>query len=129
MDKIKIVTTYWQYMAEGNGEGLRNLFDPQAKSYLHDSNEILSIDDWVRHIHSSAEGEGDWHTTVDRIEGLENGQVVSTTFHRSASWVGFVNSFFTIEAGKITELHEYYAPCDDNIVPQWRGDLAEDERI
>ncbi|MCL1949790.1 MAG: hypothetical protein FWF59_08670 [Turicibacter sp.] len=49
-------------------------------------------------------------------------------FHRSPNWNGFVTSIFTITNELITELHEYYSPRDDNILPQWREDLKEEER-
>jgi len=126
MDITNFLTSYWQCMADHDTEGIRGFFDPSAKSYLHDSNEILSVDDWVNHLKGSS---GDWQMTIDRIDKLTNGQIVTITFHRSPSWVGFITSFFTFENDKIIELHEYYSPCDDNIVPGWRDDLAEHEKI
>jgi len=126
MDTTKFITSYWQHMADYDAKGIRAFFDPNAKSYLHDSNEILTVDDWVNHLKGSS---GDWQMTVDRIDKLANGQIVTITFHRSPKWVGFITSFFTLKDDKITELHEYYSPCDDNIVPQWRNDLAEGEKV
>ena len=126
MDKTKFLTDYWKHIADYNAEGIREFFDPRAKSYLHDTNEILTVDDWVNHLNGS---KVDWHVTIDRMDKLENGQIVTITFHRSPSWIGFITSFFTFENEKIIELHEYYCPCDDNIVPQWRDDLTEQERI
>jgi len=128
MNITEFLTHYWQHMTEGNAEGIRTFFDPLAKSYLHDTNEILTVDDWVNHLKNSSSS-GDWHMTIDRIDKLENGQIVTITFHRSPNWVGFITSFFTMKNDKIIELHEYYTPCDDNIVPQWRDDLAEHEII
>ena len=127
MNWTKFLTNYWKHIADHNAEGLQEFFDPRAKSYLHDSNEILTVDDWVEHLSGSKAD--DWHMTIDRIDKLENGRIVTITFHRSPSWVGFITSFFTFENEKIIELHEYYSPCDDNIVPQWRDDLAEHEII
>lgn len=126
MDITKVLTSYWQHIANHDEERIRDFFDPNAKSYLHDSNEILTVDDWVNHLNGSS---GDWQMTIDRIDKLINGQVVTITFHRSPSWVGFITSFFTFKKDKIIELHEYYSPCDDNVVPQWRDDLAEHEKI
>lgn len=128
MDTGIFLTHYWQHMTEGNAEEVRTFFDPTAKSYLHDTNEILTVDDWVNHLKNS-NSNGDWHVTIDRIDKLETGQIVTITFHRSPNWVGFITSFFTLKADKIIELHEYYCPCDDNVVPQWRSDLRKEERI
>ena len=128
MNTTEFLTNYWQHMTEGNAEGIRTFFDPTALSYLHDTNEILTVDDWVNHLNSSNSSE-DWHMTIDRIDKLENGQILIITFHRSPSWVGFITSFFTIKNDKIMELNEYYSPCDNNIVPQWRDDLSEEERF
>jgi hypothetical protein len=61
--------------------------------------------------------------TVDRINQLDTGDYVTVTFAQSASWSGFITSFFTIEEGKITELNEYYAQCDE--LPAWRDDLVD----
>ena len=126
MEITTFLTNYWEDVANKKGNTLPNYFNSEANIYLHDTNELLTVDDWSDYIGSY---KGDWHTTIDRVERLENDQVMTITFHRSKSWIGFITSFFTFKDDKITELHEYYAPCDDNIVPQWRDDLAEHEII
>jgi len=113
---------YWKKQPEE----VKHFFHSEALSYLHDSNEVLTVDDWVAHFSELAD---DWDTTVDRIETLGENCYMTITFHRSPSWNGFVTSIFTINDGKITELHEYYSPCDDNVVPQWREDLKDEEKI
>ena len=123
MNITTFLTSYWEHTAKRNGTALREYFHPEATIYLHDTNEILTVDDLINY----NDGGGDWHTTVDRVDKLENGQVVTITFHRSKSWIGFVTSFFTLKDNKIIELHEYYAPCD--AIPQWRTDLSEHEKI
>lgn len=124
MDITTFLTNYWEYTARRNGTALREYFHPDAKIYLHDTNEILNADSLINY---NVESDGDWKTTVDRVDKLENGQVVTITFHRSESWIGFVTSFFTLKDDIIVELHEYYAPCDE--IPQWRTDLSEHEKI
>jgi len=124
MNITKFLTNYWQYLAEQNKDALRGLFHPNAEIYLHDTNEKLTVEELISH---DIEQDENWHTTVDRIDKLENGQFVTITFHRSKSWIGFITSFFTIKDDKIAELHEYYSPCDE--IPQWRTDLAEHEKI
>jgi|GEM_PF-3378894 len=128
MNTTEFLMNYWQHMSEGNAEEIRAFFHPTALSYLHDSNEILTVEDWVKHLNGSDSNE-EWAMTIDRMDKLENGQIVTITFHRSPGWVGFITSFFTMKNDKISELHEYYAPCDNNIVPQWRDDVAEDEIV
>ena len=133
MDITTFLTNYWECTAKKDGDALREYFHPDVKIYLHDTNDQFDYDSWINDVNSE-EGENkdegkEWSTTVDRIDKLENGQVVTITFHRSPQWIGFVTSFFTLTDEKIIELHEYYSPCDDFIVPQWRTDLAEHEKI
>ena len=130
MDITTFFTNYWEYTEKRNQKALRELFHPDVAIYLHDTNDRYNFDSWINDV-SNGEGElkGEYHTSVDRIDKLENGQVVTITFHRSSEWVGFITSFFTLQDELIIELHEYYSPCDDFIVPQWRTDLAEHEKI
>jgi len=133
MNYKAFLTEYWH----PKGTCISKFFHEKALSYLHDSNEILTVQDWIEHFKTTAvdekgelsENACDWHTTVDRIADLGNDNYMTITFHRSANWNGFVTSIFTIKDGLIAELHEYYSPCDDNIVPQWRTDLKDAERI
>jgi len=122
MNTRDLLTSYWNKKPDE----VRNFFTTDSVTYLHDSNEVMTTDDWVNHY---KEPIGEWHTTVDRIESLGADKWMTITFHRSPSWNGFVTSIFTIDNGLIKELHEYYSPCDDNIVPQWRDDLKDEERI
>lgn len=126
MDPTVLLTEYWDTIARHDAAGISRFFQPDAKSFLHDSDEVMSVDDWVAHLEGSS---GQWAVTVDRIDRLDSGGFVTVTFHRSPDWVGFVVSFFTIADGLIAELHEYYSPCDDFVVPQWRADLAEHETL
>jgi len=114
---------YWKDVAKKNRVAFLGYFHPEAIIYLHDSNDKLTPKEYMTDEYSS-----DWQVTVDRVDKLENGQIVTITFHRSPEWVGFITSFFTLEGDKIIELHEYFSPCDNHIVPQWRDDLAEDEK-
>ena len=130
MDITTFFTNYWQYTEKSDGKALREYFHPDVAIYLHDTNDRYNFDSWINEVNSEKdEWKGEYHTTVDRIDKLENGQVITVTFHRSKDWVGFVTSFFTFKEEKIIELHEYYSPCDDFIVPQWREDLAEHEKV
>ena len=120
-----------------DGKCIGEFFHEDALSYLHDSNEILTREDWINHFKinsgdnelESVNGADGWVTTVDRIENLGNDRFMTITFHRSANWNGFVTSIFTVRDGLISQLDEYYSPCDDNVVPQWRGDLKEEEGV
>ena len=128
MNIITFLTNYWEYTAKRDGIALRDYFHPDVTIYLHDTNETFNFDSWINDVcNNNGEWQDDWQTTVDRIDKLENGQIVTITFHRSASWIGFVTSFFTLKDEKIIELHEYYSPCDE--IPQWRTDLSEHEKI
>ena len=127
MDQQKFLRNYWHR----EGKCIGDFFHEEALSYLHDSNEVLTRQDWIDHFKQdeSGEGEREWHTTIDRIESLGGDNFMTITFHRSPGWNGFVTSIFTIKDEKISELHEYYSPCDDCVVPQWREDLKEEERV
>lgn len=114
-DYRAFLTNYWHR----NGKCIGDFFHKDALSFLHDSNEVLTREHWIDHYKEPVDG---WHTTIDRIENLGNNRYMTITFHRSPSWNGFVTSIFIIRDGLIRELNEYYSPCDDNIVPQWRGD-------
>ena len=130
MNAITFFTKYWEHTEKKDGNALRDYFHPDVEIYLHDTNDRYNFDSWINDVYGAdSEWKGDWHTTVDRIERLENGQFVTITFHRSKDWVGFVTSFFTLKDDKIIELNEYYSPCDGFIVPQWRADLSEHEKI
>jgi len=124
MDTKTFFTNYWEAQVKKDKEAFLGYFHADAVIYLHDSNDVLKPEHYL-----TDDFGGDWHTTVDRIDKLENGQIVTTTFHRSSDWTGFTTSFFTVKNDVITELHEYFSPCDDNIVPQWRTDLAEHEIV
>jgi len=126
MDITTFLTNYWKDIARENREAFVGYFHSKAVIYLHDSNEKLTPETYMT---DDSGYKGDWQVTVDRINRLENDQVVTITFHRSKSWTGFITSFFTLKDDRIIELHEYFSPCDDNIVPQWRDDLAEGEKI
>ena len=130
MNVTTFFTNYWELTAKADGNALREYFHPDVEIYLHDTNDQYNFNSWINEVYGdNSVWKGEWNTTVDRIDKLENGQVVTITFHRSPNWVGFVTSFFTLKDDKIIELHEYYSPCDDFIVPQWRIDLAEHEKI
>ena len=130
MDTTRFFTNYWEHTAKKDGNALRDFFHPDVAIYLHDTNDRYNFDSWINDVYGEdCEWTSDWHTTVDRIDKLENGQFITITFHRSKDWIGFITSFFTLKDDKIIELHEYYSPCDNMVVPQWRSDLSENEKI
>jgi len=128
MDITTFLINYWEDTAKRNRAALYEYFHTDATIYLHDTNEKLEPV-WFIDYDLGSEPDEEYRLAVDRVDKLENGQIVTITFHRSKSWVGFITSFFTLKDEKIIELHEYYSPCDDFIVPQWRTDLAEHEKI
>ena len=130
MNITTFLTSYWAHTEKREANALREYFHPDVEIFLHDTNDRYDFESWINDVNGSEDSSGgEYHTTVDRIDKLENGQIVTITFHRSKDWIGFVTSFFTLKDDKIIELHEYYSPCDDFIVPQWRTDLAPHERI
>jgi len=126
MNKVKFLTTYWQAVEQKNKSEFLTYFHEDAMIYLHDTNDEFPPEYYIR---EEDDFGNDWHTTVDRVEELKSGQIMTITFHRSSDWIGFVTSFFTFQDEKIIKLHEYFSPCDDNIVPQWRVDLKEEEKL
>jgi len=126
MTTTTLLTTYWKAVEQKNKTDFSTYFHEDAMIYLHDTNDEFPPEYYIREEDNFG---NDWHTTVDRIEKLENGQVMTITFHRSSDWIGFVTSFFTFKDDKIIELNEYYSPCDNNIVPQWRDDLRRNEEL
>jgi len=125
MSKTEFLTNYWKTVERKDKTAFLDYFHDDAVIYLHDSNERLTPEYYI----SDEHGNDDWQMTIDRMDELGDDQIVTITFHRSSDWVGFITSFFTFEDDKIIELNEYFSPCDDNVVPQWRDDLAEVERI
>lgn len=124
MEITTFLTSYWDDMVKKNRTALPKYFHQNATIYLHDTNEILNTASWID---DNCNYNGNWKATVDRVDKLENGQVVTITFLRSENWKGFVTSFFTLTNDLIIELHEYYAECEE--IPQWRTDLSEHELI
>ena len=127
MTKIDILKKYWIIMEQRDisvKQEMYDFFHANAKIYLHDTNELLTREELIDY---NFEFDQEWYVAIDRIDELVNGQFVTITFHRSKNWIRFITSFFTFTHDKISELHEYYAQCDE--IPQWRTDLTDNEKI
>jgi len=124
METTNFLTNYWKSVKTQNKTEFLTHFHEDAMIYLHDSNDQFPPEHYMTDDHGTA-----WSMTTDRMDKLENGQVVTTTFCRSPQWVGFITSFFTFKDDQIIRLDEYFSPCDDNVVPQWRSDLMDEEKV
>jgi hypothetical protein len=122
MNSKELIGTYWSATMEQNREALHDCFHESAQIYLHDTNELL---DSKSLIDFNCASQIDYKMTVDRINLLDNGQIITITFWQSPEWNGFITSFFTLQDEKIIRMDEYYAQCDE--LPQWRTDLRKYE--
>ena len=101
-----------------NAAELPKFFAPDAVICWHDSNEQLTMEEYIR---ANCEYPGTWDGKILRIEKTKEGLMTITKI--SSDGLQFhITSFFTILQGKVTRLDEYYSEVGD--APQWRKDMG-----
>lgn len=114
------IKSFWQDVLSQNKAALPNCFDVDAVIRWHCSNELFSVEEYVR---ANCEYPGEWGGEIERLE--ESGdRVISVVrvfpLDKSASF--HVVSFFLCRGNKIIEMDEYWA--DDGAAPTWRQDMS-----
>jgi len=97
-----------------NAEALFGYFTPDAVICWHDSNEQLTVAEFIR---ANCEYPGNWQGEVQRMELIDGGVVWVTRISSDKS-AHLVVAFAKVAEGKITRLDEYYSSYEE--VPAWR---------
>jgi len=104
-------------VASQNADSLRRHFTPDAIICWHDSNEQLTVPEYIR---ANCEYPGQWRGEVRRVEIIDGGVVIVASISSSES-SHFVTSFIRLTNGKISRLDEHYSDCGE--VPEWRREM------
>ncbi|MBF0014171.1 hypothetical protein IGJ01_002273 [Enterococcus sp. AZ089] len=100
---------------------LKTFFQPEAKIIWPCTSEIMTLTEYLS---ANCRYPGDWSGQI--IKGTwQNDQLIAVSKIWSQETAYYVTSFFTIKAGKIIRLEEYWA--DISSPPQWRIDLLKHE--
>lgn len=125
MDKTKLITKYWNDVAEQNRDELRDYFLPEAQIKWHDTNELFTLDEYII---ANSEYPGNWRGEVERIEVMGDTVItVTRVWAKDKSFTLHAVSFFKFENDKILALDEYWGECGDT--PQWRLDKKIGKKI
>ena len=114
MEEISYAKQFMADVVKQNAEALPKYFTADAVICWHDSNEQLTVDEYIR---ANCEYPGDWNGEVQRVEKIDDGIIIVTKIFSDES-AHFVTAFAKLTAGKICRLDEYYSDCND--VPEWR---------
>lgn len=104
-------------VASQNASALKGYFAPNAIVCWHDSNEKLTVDEYIR---ANCEYPGEWNGEVQRIEKTDVG-IITVTKMASADEVHLITAFIKLTEGKITHMDEYYSECGE--APEWRKQM------
>jgi len=104
-------------VAKQNAESLKGHFAADAIICWHDSNEQLTVPEYIR---ANCEYPGRWSGEVRRVEIIDDGIVIVASISSSES-KHFVTSFIRLTNGKISQLDEHYSDCGE--VPGWRQEM------
>lgn len=69
MDAKQLMTQFWKYIAEQNGEKLNVFFHEGATIRWHCSNERFTVSEFIR---ANCEYPGEWNGDIERIEQVGN---------------------------------------------------------
>ena len=111
------VESFVQAVVKQDADTLRGFFTTDAVICWHDSNEQLTVDEYIR---ANCEYPGDWNGKIQRIEKMDGGIVLVTKIFSEES-SHHVTGFAKISAGKISRLDEYYSDCNE--IPEWRKEM------
>lgn len=118
MDMKRLITKYWEDVAEQNADRLKTYFMPTARVMWHNTNECFSVDEFIT---ANCEYPGSWRGEVERIETAGDTVITAARVWSSEDGASFhAVSFFEFENGRIKLLNEYWG--DDGSAPQWRLD-------
>ena len=121
MDILK----FWDAVLDQRADELRAFFHPDAQIRWHCTNEIFTVDEFVR---ANCEYPGDWLGDVERVDQLGDQIITATHVHaKDGSLSCHVVSFISLRDGRILSLDEYWG--DDGPAPQWRQTMRIGQRI
>jgi len=103
-----------------NADALRAHFATDAVICWHDSNEQLTVEEYIRANCEYENGISEWDGNIQRVEKIDGGMVVVTKIF-SGDEAHFATAFIKLAENKIIRLDEYYSECTD--VPEWRKEM------
>lgn len=112
------IQAYFHAVIEQDAEALRGFFRPDAVVRWHASNELFTVEEFIR---ANCEYPGQWAGELERVEAVEGGLITAAQVYAKDGCIScHVASFIRLEEGKIAALDEYWG--DDGPAPQWRRD-------
>ena len=112
-----------QAVVKQNADDLRSFFTPEAIICWHDSNEELTLDEYIR---ANCEYPGEWEGEIQRVDKIEGGLVLVTKISSSES-AHYVTAFVKLTGDRISRLDEYYSDCNE--APEWRKEMKIGKKI
>lgn len=112
------IQAYFHAVIEQDAEALRGFFRPDAVVRWHASNELFTVEEFIR---ANCEYPGRWAGELERVEMVDGGLITAAHVYAKDGGIScHVASFIRLEEGKIAALDEYWG--DDGPAPQWRRD-------
>lgn len=109
---------FWKVTLDQDAVKMRTYFHEDAYINWHDTNEHLTLDEFIR---ANCEYPGKWSGEIERIEEIRNLIITVTHVYEIYSPLSFhVVSFINLRDDKITSIDEYWGECGP--IPQWRLD-------
>lgn len=119
------VRRYWEAVLRQDADAIRGYFHPDACIRWHCSNELFTVDEFIR---ANCEYPGDWDGEIERVVQSGDELICAVRVYpkdRSASF--HVASFMRLEGDKIVSADEYWG--DDGPAPQWRQAMGVGRKI
>lgn len=112
------IKAYFAAVVEQDADALRSFFRPEAVVRWHGTNELFTVEEFIR---ANCEYPGQWAGELERVEAVEGGLVAaSRVYAKDGGASCHAVSFIRLEEGKIAALDEYWG--DDGPAPRWRQD-------
>lgn len=113
------VHAFFSAVIRQDENALREFFIPGAAVRWHCSNELFTVEEYIR---ANCDYPGDWHGELERVENMDALVVTAArVWPKDASASFHVCSFIRLEGGRIAGLDEYWA--DDGPAPDWRREM------
>ena len=103
-----------------NEKAIRPYFADDAIICWHDSNEQLTLEEFIR---ANCEYPSDWTCEVERIEKIEKGFALTAQLDHAAEgfYVKYVGFIELNESRLVEKLDEWFVAIEE--IPQWRKDM------
>lgn len=119
------IDRFFKTVLSQNAEELRNFFQENAIIKWHCTNELFTLDEYIR---ANCEYPGNWNGEIERIEENEDTIIlVCRVFPTDNSESSHVVSFIYLEDNLIVDMDEYWS--DDGLAPEWRKKMKIGKRI